>query len=78
MKWCNNGVILEEARTEISKCETVEGLRHIYTKYPNYQSELLPEIMDKKALIENINLELISNEEIIEEPKIIKDGNTKS
>lgn len=78
MKWCNNGVVLEEARADIAKCETVEGLRHIYTKYPNYQAELLPEIMDKKALIENVNLELISNEEIIEEQKIIEDGNTKS
>src|SRR5690554_4996607 len=78
MKWCNNGAELEEARSEIAKCETVDGLRHIYTKYPNYQSDLLPEMLEKKSMIENVNLELMPTEEIIEQQQIIEDGNTKS
>jgi hypothetical protein len=69
MAWCNNGKDIEQAREEISQCKTVEGLRHIYTKYPNYQSAIMTDIMERKALIEDVDLSIIPNSEIIIEHK---------
>ncbi len=66
MAWCNNGVNVKRAEEEIIQCETVEGLRHIYTKYPNFQSELLPKMMARKAEIEQHSLEKVETEEIVE------------
>ncbi len=61
------GESMETARKEIKKCTTVEGLRHIYNKYPNYQNELLSDMMDRKSIIENANLEVVHKEEIVEQ-----------
>jgi uncharacterized damage-inducible protein DinB len=69
MTWCNNGKDIEQAREEISQCKTIEGLRHIYAKYPNYQSAIKNDIMERKALIEDVNLVRVPNSEIIQEHK---------
>lgn len=69
MAWCNNGKDIEQAREEISQCKTIEGLRHIYAKYPNYQSAIKTDIMERKALIEDVDLIRIPNSEIIQEHK---------
>jgi hypothetical protein len=69
MAWCNNGKDIEQAREEISQCTTLEGLRHIYSKYKNYQSAIKNDIMERKALIEDVNLVRIPNSEIIQEHK---------
>ena len=78
MRWCNNGKDLKEAREEISRCETIEGLRHIYSKYPNYQTIIKDEIMDRKALIETVNYNIVPNSEIIEQQKPNENGTTTS
>jgi len=69
MAWCNNGKDIEQARKEISECKTIEGLRHIYAKYPNYQSDIKKDIIERKALIEDVNLNIVPNTEIIHEHK---------
>jgi hypothetical protein len=76
MAWCNNGKDVEQARNEISQCKTIEGLRHIYAKYPNYQSAIKAEIMERKALIEDVEMIRIPNSEIIKEQKQISNATT--
>lgn len=78
MAWSNNGKDLEQAREEISRCETIEGLKHIYAKYPNYQTAIKADIMDRKALIESVNLNIVPNSEIIEQEKPNDNGTTTS
>ncbi|WP_159018693.1 AAA family ATPase [Algibacter sp. L3A6] len=78
MNWCNNGKDLDQARAEISSCETIEGLKHIYSKYPNYQSTIKADIMNRKALIESADYNIVPNSEIIEEQKTIENGTTAS
>lgn len=72
--WCNNGVDLAKAKKEISSCDTIEGLRHLYQKYSNYKKDLLPLIIERKASIEDINAEIIPNSELIEQQKTSKNG----
>jgi len=78
MKWCNNGIDVEKAKTEISQCENLEALRHIYKKYPNYQNELMPLILQKKAQIEDASLEVTENTAVVEQIKNKKDANTRT
>jgi len=52
LNWCNNGKNLEDIRKEISKASTLEGLRHIYGKYPNLQSRIKETIINRKKEIE--------------------------
>ncbi|KJD31240.1 ATPase AAA [Tamlana nanhaiensis] len=75
--WCNNGSDLADARKEIAKCETLEGLRHIYAKYPNYQTVIKSDILERKNLIETVNHNIVPNSEIIEF-KNINNGTTTS
>jgi hypothetical protein len=76
MIWCNNGKDLEHARKEIKECKTIEGLRHIYAKYPNYQTAIKQEIIERKALIEDVNLEVLPNSEIVEQQNQNQNGTT--
>ncbi|WP_242157363.1 AAA family ATPase [Aestuariivivens sediminis] len=69
MDWCSNSKDLEQAKKEIEVCKTVEGLRHIYTKYPNHKTAILDEIMQRKADIESTSLSIVPNTEIIEQQK---------
>lgn len=78
MRWCNNGKELEQAKAEIQKCETVKGLKHIYAKYPNYQKVIKTDIIDRKALIEAIDNNIVPNSEIIEQQKPNENGTTTS
>jgi len=74
MKWCNNGIELEQVRKEIDSCTTVEGLRHIYTKYPNLKNQILDDIMTQKANIEEVQSQIVPNSEIIDNQKPIENG----
>ena len=48
LDWCNNGRTLEDIKVEIKSCTTLEGLRHIYSKYPNLQSNIKEIILSRK------------------------------
>ena len=74
MKWCNNGIELEQVRNEIKSCETVEGLRHIYSKYPNLKNQILDDIMEMKANIEQVQSQIVPNSEIIDNQKPTENG----
>ncbi|WP_308991623.1 AAA family ATPase [Mariniflexile litorale] len=78
MQWCNNGKDLEQARNEINSCETIEGLKHIYAKYPNYQTLIKADVMDRKALIEAVDYNIVPNSEIIEHNKSNDNGTITS
>lgn len=73
VNWCNNDKteqdILATIAKEIIACTTVEGLRHIYSKYPVYQTKIKDTILLRKTAIENADSQIISNTEIIEQSK---------
>lgn len=70
--WCNDGVSIEEAKLEIKEATTLEGLKHIYSKYASIQKKLHPIIVQRKA-----ELDGISNQ-VINEDKIINHKNTEA
>lgn len=74
LKWCNNNADLDNIKQEIKDCKTVEGLRHIYTKYPNYKQEVLDNILKRKAEIEDTETLIIPNKEIIKQQKHSENG----
>jgi|TARA_R110002020_G_scaffold103640_3_gene242854 hypothetical protein len=63
--WCNEGVSTEEAKLEINKATTLEGLKHIYSKYASIQKQLHPIIMQRKAELDGISNQVINEDEII-------------
>ena len=76
--WCNSGKvevdILEDIQLEINQCTTLEGLRHIYSKYPNYQIKIKDSVIQKKAEIENVSSQIIPNNQIIQPSKNSTNG----
>ena len=63
--WCNQGISLERIKEEINTCETSEGLKLIYSKYPNLSTELYPVVITRKEVLDNLSAHLIYEEEII-------------
>jgi len=63
--WCNQGVSLDRIIEEINSCDTAEGLKQIYSKYPNLSTELYPVVIARKEVIDNVSAQLIYEEEII-------------
>ncbi|SNR68636.1 signal recognition particle subunit FFH/SRP54 (srp54) [Lutibacter agarilyticus] len=76
--WCNNGKsekeYLAEIQQEIELCENLEGLRHIYGKYPNYQIRIKDSVLQRKAEIENVSAQIIPNNQIIQPTKKSQNG----
>ena len=78
-EWCNNATgteqeMLATIAKEIIACTTVEGLRHIYSKYPSYQVKMKDTILLRKTAIENVASQVIPNTEIIEQSKNNNNG----
>ena len=69
--WCDEGIELvgKEIQSEIDSCETIEGLRYIYSKYPQLQQTIKPLILRKKEMLEKIQSQVISNSQIVEQDK---------
>jgi hypothetical protein len=69
VKWCNNDMTEQEILATIAKeiiaCTTIEGLRHIYTKYPSYQAKMNDTILLRKTAIENTDSQIVPNSQII-------------
>lgn len=74
MQWCNLGLSLEDVKHEIESCDTVDGLRELYTKYTSMQTEIHPLLLKRKQSIENLNNQVIDQENIVEPNKINSDG----
>jgi len=79
--WCNSGVavvdILEEIEAEIKECTTLEGLRHIYGKYPNHQITIKDLVIKRKSEIESTT-QIIANKQIIQSSKSIQENGINS
>lgn len=78
-EWCENGTVTEQEMLatiakEIITCTTVEGLRHIYNKYPNYQAKMNNTILLRKTAIENVASQVIPNSQIIKQSKNQQNG----
>jgi len=69
--WCDEGIELvgTEIQEEIDSCETIEGLRYIYSKHPQLQQTIKPLILRKKEMLENIQSQVISNSQILQQDK---------
>jgi hypothetical protein len=65
IEWCSQGVSLDRIKEDINACETSEGLKLIYGKYPNLSTDLYPVVMARKEIIDNVSAQLIYEEEII-------------
>lgn len=65
IEWCNLGISVEIAMSEINSCENLEGLKHVYSKYPSLQKQIHNAIMNRKNQIENIASHLVDEKEIV-------------
>ncbi|WP_405330773.1 AAA family ATPase [Leeuwenhoekiella sp. LLG6367-2.1] len=65
VSWCMEGINVEEIRKEIQQCETLEGLRHVYSKYPNLQSAILEEVLKRKVQLEEARSAIVPNHKIL-------------
>jgi hypothetical protein len=74
MEWCNVGVSIDEAKKEISVCETIEGLKHLYNKYSSLQQQIHPLILERKTVLDNVSNQIIDKKEIVKPSKIQQNG----
>lgn len=65
IEWCNLGISVEIAMSEINACENLEGLKHVYSKYPSLQKQIHNAIMNRKNQIENIASHLVDEKKIV-------------
>lgn len=57
-EWCNSGTNLDDVRKEIISCNTIEQLRGLYQKYPEWHQFLDDDFLKQK---ENIQQKQLSN-----------------
>ena len=72
--WCNEGLSVEQAKTEIVRCTTIEGLRHLYQKYQGLKKEVYPMILNRKSVLETVTSQIVSSEAIINPLKTKEHG----
>lgn len=72
--WCNEGVSLEKATKEIEACTTVEGLKHLYSKYGSLQKQIHHLILKRKSEIDSVSNQIIDKETIVEPTKTEQNG----
>lgn len=78
MEWCNKGISLSKIQEEIMKCETIEALKQLYTKYPSFQKEMHPLIMEKKGQLDDINNQLISSKQVVKSNEFVEHASNSS
>jgi hypothetical protein len=49
----NIGISVDKAMSEINACENLEGLKHVYSKYPSLQKQIHNAIMNRKNQIKH-------------------------
>jgi len=65
LAWSQANSLINTSSQEIKECTTIDGLNHIYKKYPSIQDALYPKILNRKKQLEQ---QLIAN------PKDLKNG----
>ncbi|MCX6183866.1 MAG: AAA family ATPase [Flavobacterium sp.] len=78
MEWCNKGISLSKIQEEILKCETIEALKQLYTKYPSFQKEMHLLIMEKKGQLDDINNQLISSKQVVKSNEFVEHASNSS
>jgi hypothetical protein len=53
-EWCNAGINVSDIETQIDQCNTIDGLRHIMIKYPEFRKKIEPSIYRRKSQIETL------------------------
>jgi hypothetical protein len=53
--WCMSGFKVSDIEAEIEQVTTLDGLRHIFQKYPEYRKRIEPVIYRRKAQIETLS-----------------------
>ena len=66
IKWCNEGVSIEQAKQEINECTTIEGLKHLYNKFHSIKTQIRPHINQRKIEIDKLNEQVIDPKQIIQ------------
>jgi len=56
----------------------LQKTEHIYSKYPNYQVKIKDSILKRKAELENMQSQIISDKKIIPTNKISENGIDRS
>lgn len=74
LKWCNQNQNRDDIVNEIESCETIEQLRYVFSKYPELQEKIKPQILKRKQELEHIKAQVIPNAEIINQPKTQDNG----
>ena len=69
IQWCNQGISLESVKQEILICETLEGLKQLYAKYPSLKKEIHPLILKRKEALDSSENHLITEKEIVQSQK---------
>ncbi|MDP4223025.1 MAG: AAA family ATPase, partial [Bacteroidota bacterium] len=54
-QWCENGIKINDIESQIEECTTIDGLRHILVKYPEYRKRLEPSAVCRKGQIEALS-----------------------
>ena len=71
LNWCNqsDSTKKNDITLEIDSCETIEQLRYVFSKYPELQEKIKPQILKRRQELENIQAQVIPNNEIIKQSK---------
>ena len=64
IQWCSLVSKVEDVEKEIKQTTTIEGLKHIYNKYPLFQSKIKDNILTRKKELESIEEQIIESTEI--------------
>ena len=64
IQWCNEGLSIKQAKTEIAACTTLEGLRKLYQKYHGLKKEVHPLILNRKTALEAIENHVVTQKTI--------------
>ena len=80
LAWCNEGSEsnLQKIEQEINACETLEGLRHVYSKYPKIQDIIKSLVIKKKQQLEGIKAQIVDERTIVQSNKINTNGTNSS
>lgn len=70
--WCDQGISIEKIKIEITACETLDGLKHVYNKYPSLQTAIYPIVMARKEILDNLSSQLIQDDKIIQPLNILE------
>lgn len=62
--WSEDNVELSVIFKEINTCSTIEGLQHLYAKYPKVKSHIKERILQRKVEIETIKHQIINSNKI--------------